>query len=147
MSGPRVDAGLRAVARVRAVRERDSLLGLQQAQRELRGCEAAVAGLEETVRDHGAPAPGDLATFLVQRHALAATCQALTQARTAESTARTVTLDAGTHWRGDHTRVEAVEGLLARRSERRRAESARHEAAELDEVATRLWLHRREEDA
>ncbi|WP_228943564.1 flagellar FliJ family protein [Nocardioides sp. Leaf374] len=134
------DPGLRAVARVRGVRERDSRLGLQTALREQRAHELRVAELEQAVRDHAGFVSGDLAEFVALRQSLAALRHAAVEARSDLDTSRRLALDAGARWRADKARLGAVEGLLERRADERAAEAARGEAVELDEVAGRLWL-------
>ncbi|MEQ4524528.1 flagellar export protein FliJ [Nocardioides kribbensis] len=140
------DPGLRAVARVRGVRERDSRLGLQTALREQRTHERRVAELEQAVRDHAGFVSGDLAEFVALRQSLAALRHAAVEARADLDTSRRLALDAGAWWRADKARLGAVEGLLERRADERVAETARGEAVELDEVAGRLWLRAEQAD-
>jgi flagellar FliJ protein len=133
------DAGMLAVARVRAVRERDSRIGLQQAMDEQRRHEAYLAELgrrlSEALRFDG----GSVATYLHVR----AGYQALTHeigAVTAElQSARNIVESAREHWRRDKTRLSAVELLLERRGDQRRAERRRREARELDDIAGQRW--------
>jgi flagellar export protein FliJ len=61
----------------------------------------------------------------------------------AVAAARTVSASAREHWQRDKTRLSAVELLLERRAEERRAERARREARELDDVVAQRWLRRR----
>jgi flagellar FliJ protein len=133
------DAGMLAVARVRAVRERDSRIGLQQAIDEQRRHETYLGELgrrlTEALRFDG----GSVATYLHVR----AGSQALTHeigAVTAElQSARNITESARDHWRRDKTRLAAVELLLERRAEQRRAEQRRAEARELDDIVGQRW--------
>ena len=141
MSAPQ-DTGLRAVARVRGVREQDSRLGLRQAmavtaQRE---AEAEQAGR----RLDAAPAfvQGTAAQFHAQRAALAALASQVRRTREAAEASRTSTDEARRRWQHDRTRLRAVEMLLERRAEARRAEATRREVHELDDIASRLWLRR-----
>ncbi len=137
------DAGLRAVARVRGVRERDSRLGLQQAlvvtgQREAEAVRAQA-------RLDGAPAfmQGSAADFHVQRSALAALAAQVRRSRELAEASRGTTDEAQRRWQHDRSRLRAVELLLDRRAEARRAEATRCENHELDDIAGRLWLRRR----
>ena len=139
-SARRADPGLAAVARVRSVRERDSRLGLQQALRDLRDREVQLARLEETLRQHGSFVSGDMQQFVTLRQSLAAVRYAITRAREELAAARLMAIDAEAHWQSDHARLGAVEGLLERRADERRAEALREEGKELDEVAGRLWM-------
>ena len=136
------DRGLKAVARVREIRERDSRLGLQQALLEQQQRERRLAALEEQVREHGAFVSGDMQQFVALRYSLTALREATSQARRGVETAAALATSAQEHWRNDKTKLSAVEGLLERRTEERRAEAAVELAKELDDVAGRLWLRR-----
>ena len=137
------DAGLRAVARVRAVREQDSRLGLQQAVRELRQREAEAAELcarLETGTTFGAGATG---SFLAMRASLAAVGAALRAAEAHAASSRTISEAAYGRWQQDKARLSAVEVLLDRRAAERRADAAHREARDLDELAVQRWRRRR----
>lgn len=144
----RHDRGLHAVARVRDVRERDSRIGLQQALREQAALQGRLDELEESVRAHGAFVAGDMRQFVGLRHSLEALRGAITDARQEAETAAVLSASARAHWHHDKTRLSAVEGLLERRADERRAEARTQETHELDDVAGRLWLrrHTRTED-
>ena len=133
------DAGLRAVARVRAIRERDSLLGLQASLAEEQQAHQRVLGLEDRLAGWSAP-EGATSTFLAARAAGMALAVEARLARTAAETAHTFTLASQDHWRRDKTRLSAVERLLDRRAAERRAEAARLDARESDELASVRWL-------
>jgi hypothetical protein len=133
------DAGLRAVARVRAIRERDSLLGLQTSLAEEQQAQQRVIGLEGRLATWSAP-EGATSTFLAARAAGLALAVEARLAHTAAETAHTFTLASQDHWRRDKTRLSAVERLLERRATERRAEAARREARESDELASVRWL-------
>ena len=139
MSRVEHDAGLRAVARVRAIRERDSLLGLQASLAEEQQAQERVVGLEGRLASWSAP-EGTTSAFLAARASGLALAQEARLARTAARTAHTLTLASQDHWRRDKTRLSAVERLLERRAAERRAESARREARESDELASVRWL-------
>ena len=134
------DAGMRAVARVRGVREQDSRLGLRRAATDELEAVRRVAAVEEQLATTTA-FDGDLAAFLAVR----ATGQALAHeaqlAKQAAASAGIVTTAAREHWQRDKTRLSAVELLLERRAEARRAERARREAAEVDDIvaARHVW--------
>jgi hypothetical protein len=133
------DAGLRAVARVRAIRERDSLLGLQASLAEEQQAHQRVLGLEGRLAGWSAP-EGATSTFLAARAAGMALAVEARLARTAAETAHTFTLASQDHWRRDKTRLSAVERLLERRAAERRAEADRRDARESDELASVRWL-------
>lgn len=139
-SGSRVDPGLHAVARVRAVRERDSRLGLQRAVLDEQQAADQVQRLTDVLARLDARADGDAGEFVAVRAVYLQLGEALAAARRDAQAAHLVALDAAAHWRSDHARLGAVEGLLERRAEVRAAEARKHEERELDDVAGRLWL-------
>ncbi|MDT0188401.1 flagellar FliJ family protein [Microbacterium sp. ARD31] len=137
------DAGMRAVARVRGVREQDSRLGLTRAaadQREAGRRLDAVADRLATATD---PAAVDPAGFAIGRLAAAGIAVDLIASQRALATATTVTTVAREHWQRDHTRLAAVELLLERRAEDRRAERLRRERVEVDDLVSARWLRAR----
>jgi flagellar protein FliJ len=136
------DAGMRAVARVRAVREQDSRIGLQQALGELRLHEGRAADLRHRVENADAFAAGSAASFVALRASLDALGQVLRAAEEDTATSRTISEAAYTRWQEDKTRLSAVEVLLERRAADRRTQASRREARELDEVAVQLWQRR-----
>ncbi len=138
----RVDPGLHAVARVRDVRERDSRLGLQQAARDEHDATSEVRRLSEVLARQDSRPTGHAGEFVAMRAVYLGLSEALAEARRQEQAARLVALDAAAHWRSDHARLSAVEGLLERRTEARALEAKRHEERELDDVSGRLWLRR-----
>lgn len=141
------DAGLRAVARVRGVREQDSRFGLRRARRE----EEAAADRVTAVTDRLADVPdgdGEVAAFLALRVSAQSLAADASRAREALAAARTITSSSHDHWRSDRTRLRSVELLLERRAEERRQELLRRETAALDDLVAGRWLRARraEED-
>lgn len=139
MSRTTHDAGLHAVARVRAIRERDSLLGLQASLAEEQQAQQRVVAMDQRLATWSAPT-GTTSAFLAARASGLALAHGASLARTAAETAHTFTLASQDHWRRDKTRLSAVERLLERRADERRAEAARREAREADELASVRWL-------
>lgn len=134
----RSDAGMRAVARVREIRERDSRIGVQQAAAEQRAHELALADLQH--RATVAPAPDQsIDSYLRGREYLTALGERIVATERTVTAARTLTESALAHWQVDRTRLGAVELLLERRAEARRQELALEEAKRLDEAAALLW--------
>lgn len=133
------DAGLRAVSRVRSVRERDSRIGLVQALAE----ERALTDRLCTIHDHlGSLAPygsGELGGFLERQRDVLAWSHAAIETRAALESAELLTLAARERWTSDKTRLAAVETLLERRAAERRAERQRREDRALDEAAIDVW--------
>ncbi|HEY0904734.1 MAG TPA: flagellar FliJ family protein [Marmoricola sp.] len=140
MSGP--DAGMRAVARVRAVREQDSRAGLRQALHEQRLHEARVADLRGRLEWSASFATGSVGSYLALRTSLEALGTLLRSAEDDVTTSRTISEAAYGRWQQDKARLSAVEVILEHRAAARRAEAARGEARDLDEVATRIWRRR-----
>jgi flagellar export protein FliJ len=141
------DAGMRAVARVRAVREQDSRIGLQQALREQRLHEGRAAELREHLDTASTFATGSAASFLALRASLDALGEVLRATEGEAAMSRTISEAAYGRWQQDKTRLSAVEVLLERRADVRRAEAARREARELDEISVRLWQRREDRRA
>jgi flagellar export protein FliJ len=133
------DAGMLAVARVRAVRERDSRLGLQQAMDEQRRHEQSLVELGRRLDEALRFDAGTVANFLNVRAGYHALTEQIGAATAELQTARTITESARDHWRRDKTRLSAVELLLERRSDERRAEQRRREVRELDDLIAQRW--------
>lgn len=133
------DRGLRAVARVRGVREHDSRLGLQLALAEQQALEERANGLADRLAGlpgDGPRTPAELLTFRAGVQALGmhyreAFAEALSHDAVVEG--------ARARWQSDKTRLAAVENLLDRRAERRRVERNKAEAKELDDLASVRW--------
>jgi flagellar export protein FliJ len=136
----RHDAGLRAVERVRAVRERDSRLGLQQALAELADRETAELCLRDRIGRGSAVAVATTGDFVAQRTALLAMGTQLVDLGRETGAARLLRAVAEERWQQDRARLRAVEMLLERRASERRTEAARREARELDDLAAQRWL-------
>ncbi|GAA1907729.1 flagellar FliJ family protein [Lapillicoccus jejuensis] len=137
----RSDRGLAAVARVRSLRERDSLLGLLDADARRRAEQDVLDGLEGRLSGAGAPRGAQpTADFLAERRGLLALGEAaIASARRLEG-AGAVAAAARGRWQLDRTRLEAISLLQERRVEREREERRHREDGETDEVAGRLWL-------
>ncbi|MDR7252836.1 hypothetical protein J2X46_001821 [Nocardioides sp. BE266] len=138
------DAGMRAVARVRGVREQDSRLGVARAaadEREARRRLDAVVARLAAATDPDAIDPSGFATA---RLAAAGVAAEVTASRAALASAITLTTVAREHWQRDKTRLSAVELLLERREEQRREERARRERVEVDDLVAVRWLRARD---
>lgn len=132
--------GLRAVARVRAVRERDSKLGLQQAARIAQERALELARREDELDAAPAFTGGSAGAFLVARQSLGTMATETSQASDRAELGRDIATESLGRWLGDRSRLRAVELLSERRAERRRAELAQLERRDLDEIAGRSWL-------
>ncbi len=142
MSAPH-DTGLRAVARVRGVREHDSRLGLQQALTLTARREADADAAQSRLDQAPLFGVGTSADFHAQRTAVAALAAQARRTRELAQASRNSTGEARRRWQHDRSRLRAVEALLERRAQARRVEAVRRENHELDDVAARLWLRRR----
>jgi flagellar export protein FliJ len=142
------DPGLHAVARVRGVREQDSLLALLQAlatqhdrQEQLARLQqqlTAAAALEADILGETG-SPGALLTLRMTLAHLATS----TRLAREELTAAEVRADAARdRWAHDRSRLSAVEQLLERRTDERRRQARRVEDRQTDETAAQGWLRR-----
>jgi flagellar protein FliJ len=139
LSALRHDRGLRAVARVRGVREHDSRLGLQLALADQRARDEQVTTLADRLSHAPAAVSGSPADIVGLRAGLGALGDALRSARADADAQRLVTEDARARWQAAATDLKAVEQLLARRAARRRTAAAKAEAKELDDLASVRW--------
>lgn len=132
------DRGMRAVARVREVRERDSRVGLLQALGTVRDREQELAGLEAALAEAQTREHTTLDGFVASRQMLTAMAHAVRTAQTRLDDSRTVAVEAHHRWQGDKARVRAIEHLLEERALRRAEEADRAEARETDDIVGRL---------
>lgn len=146
MSSHADDAGMRAVARVRSVRESDSRVGLQTALLESRTAQGRVDDLRDRITAAGGFATGSAAEFLALRASLSALGDVLIAAEAHLDESRTISEAAYARWQHDRTRLAAIEMLLDRRAAARRAERDRAEARELDDIAAQRWLSQQREN-
>jgi flagellar protein FliJ len=128
------DRGLHAVARVRAVRERDSRAGLMQALRNVSTREAELAERRQALATASARPSGALGELAITRQFLEATAHAVVEAERRLAASATVATEARHRWQADKTRVRAIEQLLEARAERARADAQRAEARETDDI-------------
>ena len=133
------DAGLRAVGRVRGVREQDSRIGLQQAIGEQRANEERALELRRRLEGATEFGTGPSGSFLALRASLDALGTVLRTAEEETAASRRISEAAYARWQVDRARLSAVEVLVERRAEARRSEAARREARDLDEIAAQLW--------
>jgi hypothetical protein len=142
------DRGLRAVARVREVRERDSRLGLMRAAEEHRARLREAGQLDELVRDHAIAISAEgrpLSDWAARRSGLLALTAAAQRAHDGAAAAGVLRTAADEYWRRDRTRLRAVAHLLELREQARRRAVAAAEARELDDIGGQLWLRAQEE--
>ena len=140
MSRNEHDRGLRAVARVREVRERDSRLGLLHALGRVRDHEARVESLGRALDAAASRSFGTLVEFTDSRRMLRAMAEALTAAEHDLESSRVVALQAHTRWQADKAAVRAIEHLLDERARLRAEEQVRVENREIDDIVSRLHL-------
>jgi flagellar biosynthesis chaperone FliJ len=134
------DRGLRAVARVREVRERDSRLGLLHALGRVRDQEARVDALGQALDEAASRSFETLTEFTASRGMLKAMAEALAGAEHDLESRRVVALQAHTRWQSDKAAVKAIEHLLDERARVRAEEAARAEGREIDDIVSRLHL-------
>lgn len=136
----REDRGLAAVRRVREVRETDSRIGLKLALDEEGAAGDRHAGFVGRLAATELPdctTPGEL---MALHRGLVVLGDALVAARSESAQATALAADARSRWAADRARLAAVELLLTRRADRRRAEAQRRESAEADDLAGQRWL-------
>ncbi len=137
------DTGLKAVARVRGVREADSRIGLRLALTEYRAAQNRVDELRHQMAAADTFGAGSAAEFLALRESLRLLGEVLVAAEQDCAGTRTISEAALAQWRSDKARLSAIELLLERRAAERRTEQARREARELDELAAQRWVRAR----
>jgi flagellar protein FliJ len=134
---------LDVVERVRRVRERDSLSGLQLALREVESSREHLTTIEgrlDELSRHDVSTPEE---FVALRQGLLTLGQAVDAARASLESAHNLATSAQAHWQNDRIRLRTIEMLQERRIDQARAEHARAEAKVQDEDATQLWRRRR----
>ncbi|WP_436698117.1 hypothetical protein [Nocardioides sp. BYT-33-1] len=136
---PGADRGLAAVARVRAVRETDSRIGLQRVLADEAAVRARLTTLESAIATAVVPAATTEADLVAARTRLAHVGILVGEARTELATARVVAADARARWGTDRARLAAVEHLLERRAARRRTEAGRRAARDADDLTAARW--------
>jgi flagellar FliJ protein len=138
------DRGMRAVARVREVRERDSRVGLLHALGQVRAREEQLAHLTTALDQAMTRTDDTLDEFVISRQLLAAMAVAVREAESRLDASRTIATEAHHRWQADKTRVRAIEHLLEERALRRAEEADRAEVRETDDIVTRLHTRNRE---
>ena len=128
------DRGLKAVARVREVRERDSRAGLLQALTTVKTRELELAEREQALEAAATHHPASAAEFALGRQFLAESVASVREAERRLEASTAVATEARSRWQADKTRVRAIEHLLEVRAERARAEVLRAEAREIDDI-------------
>lgn len=137
------DAGMRAVARVRGVREQDSRLGLSRVAADEREAGRRTTALREQLAATVLPESADPGAFALGRLAATGISAQVAEAERRLAAAGTVTTAAREHWQQDVTRLSAVELLLERRAQQRGAERLRRETSEVDDLVSARWLRAR----
>ncbi len=132
------DKGMKAVRRVREVRERDSRIGLLHALAAVRDREAWLEELRNALQQAVTRGADTLDQFVVSRQLLATMAEAVGEAEHRLASARTVATAAHHRWQADKAGLKAIEHLLERRAEARAEEQAKAEVREVDDIVGRL---------
>jgi flagellar protein FliJ len=139
-------AGLRAVARVRGVREQDSRFGLQHALMDADADRTRLRLLDGRLDEQSDTSPPgrELATvtFLDRRRHVLALGTAIGEAQEKAASSDAVAVAALTRWQHAKTQLEAIELLQERRAQAARDEVRRREARDQDDIASLLWRRR-----
>ena len=142
MSTVQHDRGMRAVRRVREVRERDSRIGLLHALTAVRDREARLEELRNALEQAVTRDADTLDEFVVSRQLLATMARAVGEAEQRLADARTVATAAHHRWQADKAGMKAIEHLLEERATARADEADRAEVREVDDVVGRLHGNR-----
>jgi flagellar biosynthesis chaperone FliJ len=129
---------MKAVRRVREVRERDSRVGLLHALTAVRDREAHLEELRNALQQAVTRSASTLDEFVVSRQLLATMAIAIGEAEHRLDAARTVAAEAHRRWQADKAGMKAIEHLLDARAQQRADEAARAEVREVDDVVGRL---------
>ena len=143
MTREEADRGLRAVRRVRDVREQDSRFGLSVALRSVQDREAEAQAARARVEHSPGFGTGSVADFQGHVDRIAGLVRLHSQATARAAASRTVADEAKRRWQHDRQQVRVVDLLLERRAAERAEARARREQARLDDLATQTWLRNR----
>ncbi len=132
------DRGMKAVARVREVRERDSRIGLLQAMATLREREDRLAELQRALAEAQEPQAGTADDFVVARSLLTSMAVSVREAERGVETARTVATDAQARWQSDKARLRAIRHLIKERALQRADAARRAEIRDIDDIVGSL---------
>jgi flagellar export protein FliJ len=138
------DRGLRAVRRVREVRENDSRYGLSVALASVRERDAEAERARARIEAAERFEAGSVADFRGHVDRLSALVALESQAVARAHASRTVAAEAQRRWQQDRRQVRVVDLLLERRAAARTEERARREQAQLDDLASQGWLRSRQ---
>lgn len=133
--------GVEVLGRVREIRERDSLIGLQRSAVLLAEHERVADEAHQDLQALPAVRAGAAEGFLAHRDRLARAALLVQLRRTSAHDSAVSTDEARRRWQSDRVRLRTIERLLERRGERERAERVRAEIRMLDEVSEQM--HRR----
>jgi flagellar protein FliJ len=132
------DRGMKAVARVREVRERDSRIGLLQALETVRQREERLAELQRALTEAQDRETGSVDDFVVARSLLTSMAVAVREAERGVETARTIATEAQSRWQSDKARLRAIRHLIKERALQRADHVRRAEVREIDDIVGSL---------
>ena len=132
------DRGLKAVARVREVRERDSRIGLLQAMASVEERQAELTRLEQALAEADATGAVGMGDYVARRQLLTAAAREVRDAEARLRASHTVAAEAQGRWQSDKARLKAIEHLLEQRALKRAEAFAQVEAKEADDIVSRL---------
>jgi flagellar protein FliJ len=137
---------LAALLRLRGLQEDAALAGLGRARHELRSAADATTAHREAVRTAGPAPSGPAAVFLAGAASRAALAVAVSDSVVLEQTAGEEVEIARSGWQNARSRSRAVARLADKYEEERRADLARRDQAESDELAAARWRGTEETD-
>lgn len=132
------DRGLKAVARVREVRERDSRLGLLAAMHTVAEREQQVTDLRSALQDAAQHRTVSMDRYVVSRGMLSSMALAVSEAERRLETSRLVAAEAQSRWQSDKARLRAIRQLVQQRALQRADAAHRAEVREIDDIVGRL---------
>jgi flagellar biosynthesis chaperone FliJ len=136
------DRGMKAVARVREVRERDSRIGLLQALDGVREREARLEELNRALEEAQSFKSGTAGGFVAARAMLTSMAHEVRLAEQRLESARTVATEAHHRWQADKARLRAIRHLIQERALERVEHARRAEIREVDDIVGSLHARR-----
>lgn len=130
---------LSALLRLRSMQEDDALAGLGRAQQSLTSAGAATTAARQAVRAAGPAPSGPAEVFLAGAAARAALAVAVTESVASEESAVREVNAARGAWQDARSRSRAVGRLAEKQKEQQRADQARREQAQADELTSARW--------
>jgi flagellar FliJ protein len=138
--------GLKAVERVRSLRENDARHGVAEAMNDLRSAQAERDRLDAALGHAGQFDHGPAGQFRIHRRDLATRADDAKAARVVVEGKQLLADDARARWVDASNRLQVVTDLIERRDVAHRSELDRAEARGLEDIASTAWLRNTRKD-